>query len=213
MYKMKKVMVFFLLLLVACMGFAEDKSLKVTLEIDDISEYFFSNTAFTDWASVPDPITSKNLGEITKFPTAQENAPSASFWASAKTNSATPLTMEIYGTALTRKTADSGYTSETLPLILSIDTEDNSLNSSSQTGSVEFKDACSGPTRGDLTCSPLTLTEKASDEDATGTAGSGTRPLTWKLKIAPKVTDVAIPTAGSYESYIWLVVDSGDTGV
>lgn len=205
---MKKVMVFFLLLLVACMGFAEDKSLKVTLEIDDISEYFFSDTPFTDLASVPDPITSKDLGEITEFPTAQENAPSASFWASAKTNSATPLTMKIYGTALTRKTAENTYTSETLPLILSIDTEDNSLNSSSQTDSVEFKDACTGPTRGELTCSPLNLTENASAENAPGTAEPGTRPLTWKLKIAPKVTDVAIPTAGSYESYIWLVVES-----
>ena len=205
---MKKVMVFFLLLLVACMGFAEDKSLKVTLEIDDISEYFFSDTPFTDLASVPDPITSKDLSEITEFPTAQENAPSASFWASAKTNSATPLTMEIYGTALTRKTAENTYTSETLPLILSIDTEDNNLNSSSQTDSVEFKDACTGPTRGEFTCSPLNLTENASAENAPGTAGPGTRPLTWKLKIAPKVTDVAIPTAGSYESYIWLVVES-----
>ena len=205
---MKKVMVFFLLLLVACMGFAEDKSLKVTLEIDDISEYFFSDTPFTVLASVPDPITSKDLGEITEFPTSQENAPSASFWASAKTNSATPLTMEIYGTALTRKTADSGYTTETLPLILSIDTEDNDQNSSSQTGSVEFEDACKGSTRGDLTCLPLTLTENASTEDATGTAGSGTRPLTWKLKLAPKVIGENIPTAGSYESYIWLVVES-----
>ena len=210
---MKKVMVFFLLLLVACMGFAEDKSLKVTLEIDDISEYFFSDAPFTDLASVPDPITSKDLGEITEFPTAQENAPSASFWASAKTNSATPLTMEIYGTALTRKTAENTYTSETLPLILSIDKEDNISNSSSQTDSVEFTTACKGPTKGDLTSPCLTLTEGVSSEKPTGVARPGTRPLTWKLKLAPKVTGENIPTAGSYESYIWLVVDSGDAGV
>ena len=208
---MKKVMVLFLLLLVACMGFAEDKSLKVTLEIDDISKYFFSDGPFTDLSSPPTEISSsKAFAAITEFPQSQDDAPSISIWASAKTNSASPLTMQIYGTALTRTSGGSYIEEETLPLILSIDTEtDDDLNSSSQMDSVEFKDACTGSTRGELTCSPLNLTENASTDNG---AGTGTRPLTWKLKLAPKVTDVNIPTAGSYESYIWLVVGSNSTG-
>lgn len=216
---MKKVMVFFLLLLVACMGFAEPpyvETLNVTLTIAEIPvEVAFTAGPYTDpkelLSSMDKPV---DLGSITESETKE-----ASFWASAKTNSATPLTMEIYGTALTRKTADNaGYTSETIHLELSISKDPKAPNSSGQTGSVEFKTAYTSGITWDKADLGLILIEGASDsanptsDNAAGVAKTGTRALTWKLNVSATVKPREAPTAGSYESYIWLVVGSNSTG-
>lgn len=204
---MKKVMFFFLLLLVACMGFAEEKTLQVTLEIADIPvEVAFTANPYTDPQKKLEPGPDVDLGTIDGSATK-----TASVWASAKTNSANPLTMEIYGTALTRKSGES-YTEETLPLTLSISESTESKNSSEQTGKATFKKVYeSGYTWGDAVLG-LTLVEGATDGAASGTAGMGTRALTWHLTFSAKVEAGDTPTAGSYESYIWLVADSGGTG-
>lgn len=204
---MKKVMFFFLLLLVACMGFAEEKTLQVTLEIADIPvEVAFTADPYTDPQKKLEPGPDVDLGTIDGSATK-----TASVWASAKTNSANPLSMEIYGTALTRKSGES-YTKETLPLKLSISKGDGASNSSSQAGSATFNAAYAGGTWSDDILG-LTLVEGATNGVATGTAGMGTRALTWHLTFSATVEDRDTPVAGNYESYIWLVVDSGGTGV
>ena len=214
---MKKVMVFFLLLLVACMGFAEEKSLQVTLEIKNIPVgVAFTEESYTNPKEELKQMPNVDLGEVTEIP--DSNAPSKSFWASAKTNSADPLTMEIYGTALTRDKGNSTY--ETIPLALSIS---GTSNSSSQTteSPVTLDNVYTSSMSWGSADLGLILIEGASgsasatsDTDGNGVAGTGTRALTWNLSITPTLAaDQSQPTAGTYVGCLWIVVDSGDTGV
>lgn len=212
---MKKVMVFFLLLLVACMGFAAEKSLQVTLVIDEIPvEVAFTMDSYTEPAEKPKQMSDIDYGEdITAIP--DNETLTKSFWASAKTNSANPLTMKIYGTALTRDKGNSTY--ETIPLELSIATGSGTPNSSMQTTESpvtldNFYTSGMSWSSADL---GLTLVEGAtSNSDATGKAEMGTRALTWNLNITPTLAaDQSQPTAGTYIGCLWIVVDSGDTGV
>ena len=210
---MKKVMVFFLLLLVASMGFAEPpyvEDLKVTLTIANIPVgVAFTEEPYTNPAAQLSPLASVDLGTIGESGTNEK-----SFWASARTNSADPLQVEIYGTALTRKVSDASYSEEEkISLELSIQTPpEGAKNSSGQTGTATFNEVYkSGYTwsEGKL---GLTLIEGATENNATGVAGTGTRALTWNLKVSATVDSGNTPTAGSYESYIWIVVGSGSTG-
>lgn len=210
---MKKVMFFFLLLLVACMGFAEEKTLQVTLEIADIPvEVAFTANPYTDPQKKLEPGPDVDLGTIDGSATK-----TASFWASARTNSANPLQVEIYGTALTRKVGEAYSEEEKIPLELSIQTSpEKAQNSSEQTGTATFNGVYkSGYTWSDAVLG-LTLVEGATgaatgDVDS-GMAKTGTRALTWNLKVSATVASGEAPTAGSYESYIWIVVGSGSTG-
>ena len=214
MCKMKKVMVFFLLLLVASMGFAEEKSLKVTLEIEAIPVGLaFTEDAYTKPGEALTQMPDVDFGEgITEIP--DSDTPSKSFWASAKTNSANPLKIQVCGTALTRDAGNSSY--ETIPLALSISKGDGADNSSKQTTEspvtldVVYNSSMSWSTA-DL---GVILVEGAtSNSDSTGAAGTGTRALTWNLTITPTLAaDQPQPTAGTYVGCLWLVVDSGGTG-
>lgn len=213
---MKKVMVFFLLLLVACMGFAEPpyvETLNVTLTIAEIPvEVAFTADPYTTPSDSPLKMkqTLVDLGEIKESGMNEE-----SFWASAKTNSATHLTMKIYGTALTRKTADDPpeYTSEIIPLKLLISEDPKAKNSSDQKDTAKFDQAYSADSTWSNYNLGLTLVEGATlNSGETGKAGLGTRALTWNLKVSPTVEPGKTLTAGSYESYIWLVVGSNSTG-
>lgn len=210
---MKKVMVFFLLLLVACMGFAEPpyvETLNVTLTIAEIPVgVAFTEKPYTDPADQLSPLTSVDLGKIEESGTNGK-----SFWASARTNSADPLQVKIYGTALTRKVSDASYSEEEkISLVLSIQTPpEEAKNSSGQEGTATFDEVYkSGYTwrEGEF---GLTLIEGAPANNAAGVAGTGTRALTWNLKVSATVESGNTPTAGSYESYIWIVVGSGSTG-
>lgn len=216
---MKKVMVFFLLLLVASMGFAEPpyvEDLKVTLTIANIPVgVAFTNQPYTDPADSLSPITSVDLGEINESGTKED-----SFWASARTNSANPLQVEIYGTALTRKVGDAYSEEEKIPLELSIQTSaEEAENSSEQTGTAKFNKVYDSGYTWENADLGLILIEGASgsasatSDNAAGVAGTGTRALTWNLKVSATVKSGEAPTAGSYESYIWIVVGSGSTGV
>lgn len=207
---MKKVMVFFLLLLVACMGFAEEKSLQVTLEIAEIPvEVAFTIDSYTKPAEKLDQMPDIDYGDsITAIP--DNETLTKSFWASAKTNSANPLTMKIYGTALTRDKGNSTY--ETIPLELSIATGSGTPNSSRQTteSPVTLDNVYTSSMSWSGADLGLTLVEGAtSNSDATGKAGMGTRALTWNLNITPTLAEnQPQPTAGSYVGCLWLVVES-----
>lgn len=204
---MKKVMVFFLLLLVACMGFAAEKSLQVTLTINKLPlGLAFTLDAYTDPAKeLPAMNGPVNLGTVSEIPSSEKKELTSNFWASARTNSANPLIIKIYGSALTRKT-EAGFTSDTIPLVLSIET--NEQNSSANSGTVTFDSACTSSDAKPESENYLPLVENAtSNEDTSGKAGKGARALTWKLKIAATIEAGKLPTAGNYESYIWLVVD------
>ena len=217
---MKKVMVFFLLLLVACMGFAEPpyvETLNVTLTIAEIPvEVAFTTGPYTDPKVLLSPMDEPvDLGSITESETKE-----ASFWASAKTNSADPLQVEIYGTALTRKVDDAYSEEEKISLALSIQkSPEEAKNSSEQEGTATFNKAYTSGSTWENADFGLILIEGAgssadptSNEDKTGVAGTGTRALTWNLKVSATVESGNTPTAGSYESYIWIVVSSGSTG-
>lgn len=81
--------------------------------------------------------------------------------------------------------------------------DDTSMHST-----VTFNSACTSSDAKPESENCLPLVEKAtSNEDTNGTAGKGARALTWKLKIAATLAEGTLPTAGNYESYIWLVVD------
>lgn len=214
---MKKVMVFFLLLLVACMGFAAEKSLQVTLKIKNIPvEVAFTDQPYTDPQKELKQMDDIDYGEegITAIP--DNETLTKSFWASAKTNSANHLTMEIYGTALTRDKGNSTY--ETIPLELSIATDSGTPNSSSQTmeSPVTLDNAYTSSMSWSGADWGLTLVEGASgsasatsDDNGNGVAGTGTRALTWKLSITPTLAaNQPQPTAGSYVGCLWLVVES-----
>lgn len=207
---MKKVMVFFLLLLVACMGFAEEKSLKVTLEIEAIPVGLaFTADAYTKPGEALTQMPDVDFGEgITEIP--DSDTPSKSFWASAKTNSANPLKIQVCGTALTRDAGNSSY--ETIPLELSIATGSGTPNSSSQTTEppVTLDNVYTSSMSWSGADLGLTLVEGAtSNSDATGKAGMGTRALTWNLNITPTLAEnQPQPTAGSYVGCLWLVVES-----
>ncbi len=203
---MKKATIIFLLLLVACMGFAAEKSLQVTLTINKLPlGLAFTSGAYTDPAKELPAMTGPvNLGTVSEIPSSEKKELTSNFWASARTNSANPLTIKIYGSALTRKT-ETGFASDTIPLVLSIET--NEQNSSDNSGSVTFDSACTS-SDAKPESEHLPLVENAtSNEDTNGKAGKGARALTWKLKIAATIEAGKLPTAGNYESYIWLVVD------
>lgn len=210
---MKKVKVFFLLLLVACMGFAEPpyvKNLNVTLTIAEIPVgVAFTEKPYTDPAGQLSPLTSVDLGTINESGTNE-----ASFWASARTNSANPLQVEIYGTALTRKVGGAYSEEEKIPLVLSIQTPpEEAKNSSEQEGTATFDKVYKSGYTWSEGEHGLTLIEGATADNAAGVAKTGTRALTWNLKVSATVKSGEAPTAGSYESYIWIVVGSGSTGV
>ena len=212
-------MVFFLLLLVASMGFAEPpyvEDLKVTLTIANIPVgVAFTEEPYTNPAAQLSPLASVDLGTIKESGTNE-----ASFWASAKTNSADPLQVEIYGTALTRKVSDASYSEEEkISLVLSIQTPpEGAKNSSEQEGTATFDKAYTSGSTWENADLGLILIEgaggsaSATSDNAAGVAGTGTRALTWNLKVSATVDSGNTPTAGSYESYIWIVVGSGSTG-
>lgn len=210
---MKKVIVFLLALIVVSIAFAETTdSLRISTEvIEKPADVAFTRSAYTVPSEALTRIESAILSDITS---ATEADRSQEFWASAKTNSANPLTLSIYGTALTLKPTEDTYDStETVPLTLSL-VRDDSNSSSATVASVTFNTANTGSTRAeDNSSEKMTLVEGASTDSSTGVAGKGNRALTWKLKIVADNKVAATVKAGNYESYIWLEVGSGDTGV
>ena len=209
---MKKVIAFFLVLIAVSMAFAETTdSLRISTKVkENPADVAFTESAYTVPSDALTRLGSASLKDITS---ATEADRSKEFWASAKTNSANPLTLSIYGTALTLKPAADTYDStETVPLTLSLVT-DASNSSTATVASVTFNTANTGSTRAENNSSEkMTLVEGASADSSTGVAGNGNRALTWKLKIVANNEDAATVKAGNSESYIWLEVGSGPAG-
>ena len=132
----------------------------------------------------------------------EDNKATADIYAVCETNSATPITLNLYGTALTLKN-DTGY-------------------SSANKGKVDLKATVTsvGDTITDLTTPTVTFDDATTTDIATNgtTTGldkisfgessadaAGQRTLRAKISLEANMTDM---TAGTYDSYLILEVDS-----
>ena len=198
---MKKVIACLLMILVMASAFAESKTINVSLTVNEKSP----RVAFTedpylkvenDGPTNMEPIDSGDLTEATK---AKE------FYASADTNSADPLTLKIYGTALTLKNDSIYEGSQTVGLTLSV-LKDSNNASDLIPDEVVFAMPNTGEARSSDNDQCLTLIEGDDSGSGSGVAGVGFRPLTWALKL---VAEQAVGrNAGDYEAFIWLVSES-----
>lgn len=198
---MKKVIACLLMILVMASAFAESKTINVSLTVNEKSP----RVAFTEGPYLkvendgPTNMKSIGFGDLTEATVAKE------FYASADTNSASPLTLKIYGTALTLKTSDLTYDkSQTVKLTLSVGDSNNGR-------SVDFSEPNTGVSTIPENAQCLTLIEGDSGSGS-GVADVGFRALTWKLELAVATDQVGKVQAGPYEAYIWLEVGSGSTG-
>lgn len=189
-----------LMILVMASAFAESKTINVSLTVNEKSP----RVAFTEdpYLKVendgPTSMGSIGFGDLT------EVADPKVFYASADTNSADPLTLKIYGTALTLKTSDSSYDgNQTVKLTLSV--------GDSNVSSVDFSEPNTGSTRGADNTDCLTLIEGDDSGSGSGVA-VGFRALTWKLELDVDTVQAGKVQAGPYEAYIWLEVGSSSTG-
>lgn len=205
---MKKVIACLLMILVMASAFAESKTINVSLTVNEKSP----RVAFTEdpYLKVendgPTSMGSIGFGDLTEATKAKE------FYASADTNSADPLTLKIYGTALTLKTSDSSYDgNQTVGLTLSV-LEDEINAASSIPDVVVFSEPYTGVSTIPENAQCLTLIEGDDSGSGSGVAGVGFRALTWKLGLAVDTDQVGKVQAGPYEAYIWLEVGSGPTG-
>lgn len=197
---MKKVIACLLMILVMASAFAESKTINVSLTVNEKSP----RVAFTigPYSEVADNGPT-NMEESIGFGDLTEVADPKVFYASADTNSADPLTLKIYGTALTLKTSDSSYDgNQTVKLTLSV--------GDSNVRSVDFTEPNTGRTRGADNTACLTLIEGDDSGSGSGVACVGFRALTWELKL--EAEQAVGRNAGDYEAYIWLEVGSGPTG-
>lgn len=197
---MKKFLVFAMVLISACMVFAAESKINVTTTIKGIGpRVAFTEEAYeiVDKDNGPTQI-SKSL-TLTDITSDIESDRSTTVWISADTNILDPVKISVYGTALTL-IDNNIYRTETVPLKVAVDST-GGKNSTSVNFNATFEEQCKGPfikpkTKG------FTLVEGASaDDDNTGKAGSGLRPLTWQVKIS---TEKANSYAGSYEAYLWI---------
>ena len=189
------------MILVMASAFAESKTINVSLTVNEKSP----RVAFTEgpYSEVMDngPTSMERIdfGDLT------EVADPKVFYASADTNSADPLTLKIYGTALTLETSDSSYDgNQTVKLTLSV--------GDSNVRSVDFSEPNTGRRGADNTAC-LTLIEGDDSGSGSGVAGVGFRALTWKLELAVDTEQAGNVQAGNYEAYIWLEIGSSSTGI
>ena len=204
---MKKVIASLLMILVMASAFAESKTINVSLTVNEKSP----RVAFTDGPYLevmdngPTSMESIDFGDLT------EATKTEKFYASADTNSADPLTLKIYGTALTLK-SDSGYDeSQTVRLTLSVFKDPNNA-SSPIPDKVVFSKPNTGNGRSTDNTDCLTLIEGDDSGSGSGVAGVGFRALTWKLELDVDTVQAGNVQAGPYEACIWLEVGSGPTG-
>ena len=192
------------MILVMASAFAESKTINVSLTVKENPP----RVAFTDGPYLgvmdngPTSMESIDFGDLTEATKTEE------FYASADTNSADPLTLKIYGTALTLK-SDSGYDeSQTVWLTLSV------LNNASSPipDEVVFSKPNTGNGRSTDNTDCLTLIEGDDSGSGSGVAGVGFRALTWKLELDVDTVQAGNVQAGPYEACIWLEVGSGPTG-
>lgn len=206
---MKKVIASLLMILVMASAFAESKTINVSLTVNKKSP----RVAFTigPYSEVADNGPT-NMEESIGFGDLTEVDEPKVFYASADTNSADPLTLKIYGTALTLKTSDSSYDgNQTVGLTLSV-LEDKINAASSIPDVVVFSEPYTGVSTIPENAQCLTLIEGDDSGSGSGVAGVGFRALTWKLGLAVDTDQVGKVQAGPYEAYIWLEVGSGPTG-
>lgn len=202
---MKKVIACLLMILVMASAFAESKTINVSLTVNEKSP----RVAFTEgpYSEVMDngPTSMERIG----FGDLTETAKTQEFYASADTNSADPLTLKIYGTALTLKNSDSTYDgNQTVRLTLSV-LKDSNNASESIPDAVVFAMPNTGEARSSDNDQYLTLIEDDSGSGS-GVADVGFRALTWALKL--EAEQAVGRNAGDYEAFIWLEVGSGPTG-
>ena len=194
-----------LMILVMASAFAESKTINVSLTVNEKSP----RVAFTEgpYSEVMDngPTSMERIG----FGDLTETAKTQEFYASADTNSADPLTLKIYGTALTLKNSDSTYDgNQTVRLTLSV-LKDSNNASESIPDAVVFAMPNTGEARSSDNDQYLTLIEDDSGSGS-GVADVGFRALTWALKL--EAEQAVGRNAGDYEAFIWLEVGSGPTG-
>ena len=193
------------MILVMASAFAESKTINVSLTVNEKSP----RVAFTEgpYSEVMDngPTSMERIG----FGDLTETAKTQEFYASADTNSADPLTLKIYGTALTLKNSDSTYDgNQTVRLTLSV-LKDSNNASESIPDAVVFAMPNTGEARSSDNDQYLTLIEDDSGSGS-GVADVGFRALTWALKL--EAEQAVGRNAGDYEAFIWLEVGSGPTG-
>ena len=191
---MKKVIACLLMILVMACAFADSKTINVSLTVKENPP----RVAFTEGPYLkvendgPTSMESIGFGDLTE-------ATEAKVYASADTNSADPLTLEIYGTALTLKNDSTYDKSQTVKLTLSVGDSNN-------VRSVDFSEPNTGVSTIPENAQCLTLIEGDDSGSGSGVAGVGFRALTWELKL---VAEQAVGrNAGDYEACIWLVSGS-----
>ena len=195
------------MILVMASAFAESKTINVSLTVNEKSP----RVAFTGGPYLkvendgPTNMKSIGFGDLTEATKAEE------FYASADTNSANPLTLKIYGTALTLKNDSIYDKSQTVGLTLSV-LKDSKNASDFIPDKVVFAMPNTGEARSSDNDQCLTLIEGDDSGSGSGVAGVGFRALTWKLGLAVDTDQVGKVQAGPYEAYIWLEVGSGPTG-
>ena len=203
---MKKVIACLLMILVMASAFAESKTINVSLTVEkNPPRVAFTEEPYLEVAdNGPTNMEPIVFGDLTEV-----DEPKV-FYASADTNSADPLTLKIYGTALTLKTSDSSYDgNQTVKLTLSVLKDPNNA-SSSIPDEVVFSKPNTGSGRSTDNTDCLTLIEGDDSGSGSGVARIGFRALTWALKL---VAEQAVGrNAGDYEACIWLEVGSGSTG-
>lgn len=194
---MKKFFVFAMVLVSACMVFADESNIKVTVTVAEKSPRVFFTTGPYKVAAEGGP-NDQTSGPLSLDDITSDDR-STTVWISADTNILNPVKISVYGTALTLKN-DNGYnTNETVPLTVAVETVDE--NSTTVNHSKKFENACQSASTKPTT-KGFTLVEGAKNNDDTlGAAGEGFRPLTWKIKIS---TEKANAYAGTYEAWLWI---------
>lgn len=179
---MKKVFVTLLMLMVVVGLFADEKEDTVIIKANVANKNF---AAFTKTQIIS---TDDFCNDLTDSEKKLNSEGKTSFYASARTNSHSLITVKIYATALTKTNDDSTTTS--YPLVINGKTYETAIS----TEATENKTSA-----------------KANDDTVvtfSETTGNGLRVFSKKLEIS---ANLAGAEAGDYSAYITMVVEEGST--
>lgn len=182
---MRKVFLLLIVLLAAAGTiFAADTKqdvVKITANVGDRTVYRFTQNEYTniekDMEADPVTETGKNI-----------SGGSVSFYASAKTNSETAITMKVKATGLTR-VVNGEYTSDVVTL---------TINDTAFSDEAESTYASNGYLGGEKV---ITFTEK----DITSSTLEGYRPFSKQLNLSANFSEA---TAGYYVAFVTLIADA-----
>ena len=205
---MKKILLTLLMLMMVVGLFAADTDqIKITANIDGVTNVRFTNNAFGKTSTLDSLLEAASPSDTNIEPVSDnEEDRKVSFWVSAHTTASSKVTLKVYGSGLTLVTTPASgdgqnttYGSEIIPLTVSlVSDEENETYNYLVPGEKSTITLNSSAPDGDSNAF-MTLTE--SDEP------SSTRGLTKQISVEVENKETEAP-AGDYEAFIYLAVST-----